>query len=92
MLGGLVESHDRSGRGESPGHEKAATLAAGHGRAPGSDHGVEAVGQGLDPLREAGSGQQFRGLVPGEGCAGDPQVFVDGGGEDVRVLRRHRDA
>ena len=28
VFGGLVESYDRSGRGESPGHEKAATLAA----------------------------------------------------------------
>ena len=92
VLGGLVERHDRGGSGESPGHEKPATLATGHCRASGADHGVEAIGQGLDPLREAGSRQELGGLVPGEGCACDPQVFVDGGGENVSVLCCHRDA
>ena len=89
---GLVESHDRGGGGESPGHEKAATFAAGYGRASGADHGVESIGQGLKPLREAGLGQEFRRLVSGERRAGHPQVFVDRGGEDVCVLGSHRDA
>ena len=91
VFGCLIDRQDRSGSRKGASHEQAATLASRHRRSTGADDRVDPVRQRLDPFIEACPREQLRGLVAGERCAGDAQVLVDGGREDVGVLGRHRD-
>ncbi len=56
-----------------------------------ADHGVEALGQAVDPVEQAGPGEGgAQSRLVGVG-AGQAQVLPDGAVEDVRVLRAQAD-
>ncbi len=88
VLGGFVEYQDRAVRQEEPGNGEPLALAAADAPATLADDGVEALGECVDELREAGSLQ----CDPELGIAGvwsrDAQVLANTGVEHDVVLAR----
>ena len=87
--GGLVEDEEVGVGEQGAGEGEPLPLSSGQGEAIGSDDGVPAVGERLDPRQESGPVRGRRQLAVGGAGTGEPEVLPDRGVQQVGLLADH---